>query len=89
MTRDDELDEPSKHLLQAVRELAEIEQRKRQQPRSSEMFQRLAAEAEAKALEVWDAARDAPEPDERAEPDDETRFGPFEPGSRQTADWTS
>lgn len=86
MTTDDGLDEASNHLLRAVRELAEIEQRKRQQPRSSELFERLSAEAEAKALEVWDAARDTQDPEERV-PGDGTSAR-VEPGVR-VRDWTN
>jgi hypothetical protein len=86
MTTDDGLDEGSRHLLRAVRELAEIEQRKRQQPRSSQLFEQLSAEAEAKALEVWEAARDAQDPEEGGDGDGFERV--LEP-DLSGGDWTS
>jgi hypothetical protein len=86
VTTDDGLDEGSRHLLRAVRELAEIEQRKRQQPRSSQLFEQLSAEAEAKALEVWEAARDAQDPEEGRDGDDFERV--LEP-DLSGGDWTS
>jgi hypothetical protein len=84
MTTEDGLDEGSRHLLRAVRELAQIEQRKRQQPRSSRLFEQLSAEAEAKALEVWEAARDPHDPEDGSDGSFERPLEPGLPG-----DWTS
>lgn len=57
MASDEQLDASSRDLLRTVRELSEMEERKRREPRSSDAFHRLANEAEEKALEVWDMAR--------------------------------
>jgi hypothetical protein len=82
MTTDDQLDDASLQLLRAVRELNDIEQRKRETPRSSEEFHRLAAEAEAKALEVWDVAREERDLGEQPSPDASER------AEKSPGDWT-
>jgi hypothetical protein len=82
MTTDDRLDNASRHLLDSVRELRELEQQKRREPRSTDAFHRLAREAEDKSLEVWDAARE-----ERALGDEPSPI-PAEREQQEPGDWT-
>ena len=67
-----ELARRSDELLAALKRLKETEQRKRQEPISSENFHRLANEVDAISHEVFAIARDQRDIGEQTTPGDET-----------------
>ena len=67
-----ELASKSDELLDTLRTLTETEQRKRDEPISSESFHALANEVDALSHEVWSIARDQDFTGERIPSSDET-----------------